>query len=149
MDLETVSAEDFGRSLRGIGLNLLSADVPALAAFLEGVFGASVHRLSKDFAIVAHGGTVMQLHADGTYGGHPLLGLVPETAPRGGGVQVFLFGADPEAAVAAAERFGGVAMEPPRVKPHGLYEATVVSAEGFAFTAAVTSEGRAEMESEV
>ena len=37
MDYETVSAEDFGRSLSGIGVNILSPDVRALAAFLTEV----------------------------------------------------------------------------------------------------------------
>jgi len=45
MDFETVSAADFGRSLMGLGVNLLSRDVRALAAFLSEVFGLSVHRL--------------------------------------------------------------------------------------------------------
>ena len=54
MDFETVSAADFGRSLMGLGVNLLSPDVRALAAFLSEVFGLSVHRLSDDFAIVIH-----------------------------------------------------------------------------------------------
>ncbi len=31
MDLETVSGEEFGRSLTGIGLNLLTRDVRGLA----------------------------------------------------------------------------------------------------------------------
>ena len=142
MDLETVSAEDFGRALRGVGVNLLTTDVRGLAAFLQGVFGASVHRLSDDFAIVTHGETMMQLHSDGTYGSHPLLGVLPENPPRGGGVQLFLFGADPDRAVAQAEAFGGSVLEPPRVKPHGLYEATVLSAEGYAFSPAISSAGR-------
>ena len=39
MDYETVSAEAFGASLRGQGLNILVRDVPAEAAFLTEVFG--------------------------------------------------------------------------------------------------------------
>jgi hypothetical protein len=35
MDYETVSADEFGRSLTGLGVNLLSPDVRALAAFLR------------------------------------------------------------------------------------------------------------------
>ena len=34
MDFETISADDFGRSLTGIGLNILVRDVKAEAAFL-------------------------------------------------------------------------------------------------------------------
>jgi hypothetical protein len=60
MDFETVSAADFGRSLTGLGVNLLSPDVRALAAFLSEVFGLTVHRLSDDFAIVTHDGAMFQ-----------------------------------------------------------------------------------------
>jgi hypothetical protein len=69
-----------------------------LADFLSEVFGLTAHRLSDDFAIVPHAGAMFQLHADGTYGAHPLLGLVPETPPRGAGAQFYLFGIDPDAA---------------------------------------------------
>src|SRR6056297_840027 len=83
MDFETVSAADFGRSLTGLGVNLLSPDVRALAAFLSEVFGLSVHQLSDDFASVTHDGAMFKLHHDGTFRAHPVLGLVPETLLRG------------------------------------------------------------------
>ncbi len=67
MEFETVSPEDFGRALKGIGLNLLVRDVKALAAFLTEVFGMSAHRLSADFAIMTYAGEVFQLHSDATY----------------------------------------------------------------------------------
>ena len=137
MDYETVSAGDFGQSLRGIGLNLLSPDVIALARFLEGVFGASVHRLSADFAIVEMQGSLLQLHADGTFSNHPVLGLVPENPPRGGGSQFYVFGVDPDEALPRAEEFGGSVLEPAAEKPHGLYEGTVLSPEGYAFSPAI------------
>ena len=136
MDFETVTAEDFGKSLRGVGVNLLSPDVLALAAFLQEVFGLTVHRLSKDFAIVQHDGMVFQLHSDGTFGGHPVLGLVPETPPRGGGTQFYLFGKDPDQAITRAEKAGHMVLEPAADKPHGLRECTILSPEGYAFSPA-------------
>ena len=139
MDLETISAEAFGRSLTGLGVNLLSPDVAALARFLTEVFGLTAHRVSEDFAIVRHGQMMMQLHADATYGAHPLLGLVPETPPRGSGLQLYLFGIDPDAAIARAEARGDVVLEPVRDKPHGLREGTVLSPEGYAFSPAIPS----------
>jgi predicted enzyme related to lactoylglutathione lyase len=137
MDFETVSAADFGRSLMGIGVNLLSPDVRALAGFLHEVFGLRVHRLSDSFAIVTHHDMVLQLHADGAFGAHPLLGLVPEMPPRGAGAQFYLFWIDPDAAAARAEARGDVVIEPPKDKPHGLRECTVLSPEGYAFSPAV------------
>ncbi|MAX72778.1 MAG: glyoxalase [Nioella sp.] len=139
MDLETISTEAFGRSLTGLGVNLLSPDVGALARFLTEVLGLTAHRVSEDFAIVRHGQMMMQLHADATYGAHPLLGIVPETPPRGGGLQLYLFGIDPDAAIARAEARGDVVLEPARDKPHGLREGTVLSPEGYAFSPAIPS----------
>jgi len=139
MDLETVSPEAFGRSLTGIGVNLLTRDVRGLAGFLAQVFGLTVHRLSDDFAIIRHDGMMMQLHSDATFGHHPLLGLVPEMPPRGAGTQLYLFGIDPDAAVARAEAGGHTAPEPPADKPHGLREATILSPEGYAFSPAIAT----------
>ncbi len=137
MDLETVSAEDFGQSLSGIGVNLLSPDVGALVAFLTGIFDLTAHRVSADFAIIRHGDMMMQIHADATYGAHPLLSLVPETPPRGGGLQLYLFGIDPDAAIARATTLGHIVLEPAADKPHGLREATILSPEGYAFSPAM------------
>lgn len=137
MDLETVTAADFGRSLRGLGVNLLCRDVRAMATFLEVVMGLSIHRLSDDFALARHGEALIQLHADGTFGRHPLLAMVPESPPRGGGVQLYLFGIDPDAACKRADDVGALVLEPPADKPHGLREATVLSPEGHAFSPAL------------
>lgn len=136
-DLETISAPDFGRGLAGVGVNLLVRDVRAMTAFMNTCFNVSVHRLSDDFAIILHDGAYIQLHSDGTYGAHPLLDLVPENPPRGGAVQLYLFGIDPDAACARAEAAGGVVIEPPVDKPHGLREATILAPEGQAFSPAV------------
>lgn len=139
MDLETVSADVFGGSLTGIGVNLLTRDVRGLAGFLSEVFGLSVHRLSDDFAILRHGAMMLQLHSDASFARHPLPGLIPENPPRGGGVQLYLFGIDPDAAIARATAAGHVVLEPARDKPHGLREGTILSPEGYAFSPAIPS----------
>ena len=133
MDFETVSAEDFGRSLSGIGLNLLVRDVLAECDFLERVFGMGIHRKSADFAIVTYGAQVFQLHRDGTYGQHPLLGLLPENPPRGAGLEVRLYDTDPDAAAARADAAGATILQPPTDKPHGLREAYILCANGYAW----------------
>ena len=131
MDFETVSPDDFGASLRGLGLNLLVRDVKVTAAFLETVFGLKVHRLSADFAIVTYGKQIFQLHADGTYAGHPLQEMLPENPPRGRGIEIHLFDTDPDEAVAKAEAAGGVILAPPLEKPHGLVEAFILDPDGY------------------
>lgn len=133
MDFETVSAEDFGRSLRGIGLNVLVRDVLAECDFLEAVFGMGIHRRTADFAIVAYGSQVFQLHRDGTYHANPLLGLLPENPPRGAGLEIRLYDTDPDAAAARAEAAGATILQPPTDKPHGLREAYILCPDGYAW----------------
>ena len=133
MDFETVSAGDFGRSLKGIGLNLLVRDVEASAAFLAEVFAMGVHRLSKDFAILTYGDDVMQLHSDGTFVGHPLLGLLPEAGARGAGAELRLYETDPDEAAQRAEAAGGHVLQAPANKPHGLRECVILDADGYAW----------------
>ncbi|MFK7868687.1 MAG: VOC family protein [Roseobacter sp.] len=133
MDYENVSADDFGKSLRGIGLNLLVRDVKATASFLCDVFEVQVHRLSNDFAIVTYGDAVFQLHSDGTYHSNPLQGLLPENPPRGIGAEFRFYDTDPDTAVARAEARGDMVLQPPADKPHGLREAYILCADGYAW----------------
>lgn len=134
MDYETAKAAEVGQALRGVGVNLLCRDVLAMAGFLQDVLGLKLHRLSPDYAIASHDGMILQLHSDATYGAHPALGLLPENPPRGGGAQFYLFGLDPDAAVARAAP--ETVLEAPADKPHGLREATILSPEGYAFSPA-------------
>jgi len=135
MDFETVSAEDFGRSLSGIGLNLLVRDVPELASFLVDVFSMSAHRLSNDFAIMRYGGQVFQIHADATYHSNALPGLLPEAGPRGGGIELRLYDTDPDEAarVAQAHAHDATLLADPANKPHGLRECVILCENGYAW----------------
>lgn len=170
MDYETVSAQDFGASLRGLGLNVLVRDVRRTAAFLQTVFGMQAHRLSADFAIMTYAGDgghpknrdgdreedhsgdrhrgagpydkhyqIFQLHADPTYASNPLLGLMPEAAPRGAGLEIRLYDSDPELAVAALKALPDdqkealTLLQEPSNKPHGLREAYILDYDGYAW----------------
>ena len=133
MDYETVSADAFGHSLGGLGLNLLVRDIAAELAFLTQVFELKAHRVSADFAIVTYGNAVFQLHADSTYHANPLLGLLPENPPRGAGIELRLFDTDPDAAVARAQTIGAPILQPATDKPHGLREAYILSPDGYAW----------------
>ena len=135
MDYDVVDADTFGRSLRGIGLNLLVRDVPAQCAFLTGVFGMTAHQVTSDFAIVMYGDQVFQLHSDGTYHSNPLQALVPENPPRGGGLEIRLYDSDPEEAAAKAQAAGAVILQEPTDKPHGLREAYILCENGYAWVA--------------
>ncbi|MBE1281959.1 MAG: glyoxalase [Rhodobacteraceae bacterium] len=133
MDYDSVDAESFGRSLQGIGLNMLVRDVRTEVAFLETVFGMKSHQVSQDFAIMVYGDQVFQLHADGTYSKNPLLSLLPENPPRGAGVEIRLYDTDPDDAVARAKDIGATILQEPSDKPHGLREAYILCSDGYAW----------------
>lgn len=131
MDYETIRADAFGRSLRGIGLNLLVRDVATEVAFLTNVFGFSAHQPTKDFAIMRLGDAVLQLHSDNTYHANPLIELLPENPPRGAGVEIRLYDVDPDKAASKAAELGYFILQPPSDKPHGLREAYVLCDNGY------------------
>ncbi len=133
MDYNTVGAAAFGAGLRGMGINLLVRDVGVQIAFLESVFGMKAYQPTADFAIMTYGNEVFQLHSDGTYHSNPLLGLLPETPPRGAGIEIRLYDTDPEAACAVAEAAGGMILQAPTEKPHGLREAYILCENGYAW----------------
>jgi len=133
MDFETIDADSFGRSLKGIGLNLLVRDVRAEVVFLETVFAMKAHQVTADFAIVTYADQVFQLHSDGTYSANPLLGLLPENPPRGAGIEIRLYESNPEEAVRRAEEFGATILQHPTDKPHGLREAYILCDNGYAW----------------
>ncbi|MEP5009961.1 glyoxalase [Roseobacter sp.] len=133
MDFETVGAGDFGRSLRGVGLNLAVRDVTALCGVLETVFAMKSHQVTADFAIVTYGEDVFQLHSDGTYHSNPLLGLLPEAGARGAGLEIRLYDTDPDIAAKVGQAAGMHLLQAPTDKPHGLRECYLLCENGYAW----------------
>lgn len=135
MDYETIGAGDFGRSLRGLGLNILVRDVASLTAFLVDVFEMKAFQATADFAILTYGDDVFQLHSDGTYHSNPLLSLVPELGARGGGAEFRLYDTDPDLAVTRADGHvhDATILQTPTNKPHGLREAFILCENGYAW----------------
>lgn len=133
MDYETVDADSFGRSLRGIGLNLLVRNVLEHVAFLKEVFDIPSHQPTKDFAIATYKDQVFQLHVDATYRSNPLLSLLPENPPRGAGLEIHLYETDPDDAVERARTYGATILQEPTDKPHGLREAYILCRDGYAW----------------
>jgi catechol 2,3-dioxygenase-like lactoylglutathione lyase family enzyme len=132
MDLDTVDAPDFGRSLCGLTLNLLVRDVRAEVAFLTAVFGIVAHRTNRDYAILGYAGQLLQLHADATYHANPVPALLPEAGPRGAGVEIRLHETDPDEAVVRAAAFpDAIVLAAPADKPHGLREAYLLCPNGY------------------
>ena len=126
-----MSADEYGRTLRGVGVNLLVRDVPRSVAFLRQVLGLELIYSDPDFAVLRHHGQDVILHADHTYSEHPLLALTSDEAIRGVGVELRLYGIDPDAAEDRARERGDTVLAEARDKPHGLRECYLVDPDGY------------------
>jgi uncharacterized glyoxalase superfamily protein PhnB len=127
-----MDAADYGRSLRpGIGINLLVRDVARAVAFATEALGASATYADADFAVLRLAGSEWMLHADHTYRDHPLSGIVRDVEARGIGVELRLYGVDPDQAAARARAGGWTVLAGAMDKPHGLREAVIVDDEGY------------------
>ncbi len=126
-----MSAEAYGRSLRGLGVNLLVQDVAASLPFHRQVLGAAVVYSDADFAVLRRDEAEWLLHADHTYRDHPLYGSLEAGLARGIGAELRLHGRDPDEAEAAAREHGYTVLDGASDKPHGLREAYIVDGDGY------------------
>lgn len=135
MDFDNTPAPAMAHALTGLGLNLLCRDVRRETAFLIAVFGMTAHQAGRDFALMRTGSQLFQLHSDGSFAAHPLAALLPETPPRGAGIELRLYDIDPDAACAAAACLpDAMILQPATDKPgHALREAVILSPEGYAW----------------
>lgn len=139
MDYDQVAPDAFGRSLKGVGVNLLTKDVLEEVTFLKECLGFEAFQVSQDFAIVRGCGSIFMLHHDNTYQGHAIISMLPETPPRGGGVELRAYGVDPDAATLRAEAAGAIVLAEPADRPHGLREAFIASPSGYVWSPSVES----------
>ena len=126
-----MSAEDYGRSLTGLSINLLVTSVPESVAFAIQVLGAESVYDDPDFAVVKANGVEWMLHADHTYDRHPMTGVLQSAEVRGCGVELRLHGCDPDTACKNAEAHNYHVLEAPTDKPHGVREAFIVAPDGY------------------
>jgi uncharacterized glyoxalase superfamily protein PhnB len=124
-------ADDYGRSLRGLTVNLLVADMDAALTFQREVLRAIVVYADPDFAVCSACDAEWMLHADHTYEDHPMRATLNAAHPRGGGIEIRLHGCDPDAAEAAARRLGFDVLTPAADKGHGLREAFLRDPDGY------------------
>lgn len=124
-------APDYGRSLAGLGVNLLVEDVERAIAFERAVLGAEPVYADPDFAVMRGHGAEWMLHADHTYDRHPLRRRTAESRTRGSGLELRLHGCDPDQAEAAALAAGYEVLASAADKPHGLREAYIVDPDGY------------------
>ena len=126
-----MSADEYGRSLTGLTVNLLVRDMQRAQTFHDQVLAAEELYLDSDFAAYQFKGAQWMLHADHTYDGHPLHPLLEPIDPRGIGAELRLHGRDPDEAVRVALELGYTVLAAPADKPHGTREAFIFDADGY------------------
>ena len=129
-----MSADDFGLSLpRGIGVNLLVAEIEPMEMFCREVIGANTIYADEDFAAIEILGSVFMLHADHSYRDHEMMATTVGVEVRGAGVEIRLYGAEPDRVEARARERGHIVLSASIDKPHGLRECHVVAPGGYVF----------------
>jgi predicted enzyme related to lactoylglutathione lyase len=127
-----IAAPDYGHSLSGFTVNLLSADLPRALTFQRDVLRAEILHEDEDLLIVRGYGRNWMVHADHTYDKHPLLADTQNETRRGAGVELRLHGCDPDGTAGRAQEHGFSVLDGPRDQPdHGLREAHIVDADGY------------------
>jgi catechol 2,3-dioxygenase-like lactoylglutathione lyase family enzyme len=124
-------APDYGRSLKGLTVNLLVRDIDAALAFQRQVLGAEVVYSDPDFAVLRACDAEWILHADHTYRDHKMMGVIDGVGTRGAGIELRLHGCDPDRAEASARRLDYIVLDGATDKPHGLREAFLVDPDGY------------------
>lgn len=129
-----MAADDFGRSLpTGVGINLLVDEIEPMAMFCRDVLGATLVYSDEDFAAVRLLGSVFMLHADHSYQDNPMTGVIAGVETRGAGLEIRLYGTDPDRAEALARQHDHIVLSGSVDKPHGLRECHLVGPCGYVF----------------
>ena len=128
-----VSPAAYGRALRGLGFNLLVSDVARSVTFATEVLGATSFYDDADFAAMKLNGSDFMFHADHTYNDNALSGVVKGVMGRGAGVELRVYGCDPDVAEAQARAGGWTVLAGSMDKPHGLRECVILDDDGYAW----------------
>lgn len=130
--METASADAFGRRLAvGVGVNLMSADVLLATRFCVEVLGCRLIRGDADFAALELLGSIFLIHSDRTYRDHPFRGVFEGEEARGRGIELRLYGVNPDQAEERARAFDAVILSGSMDKPHGLRECYLIGPDGY------------------
>jgi len=118
---------------------VLVTDVPRAVAFATEVLGATPFYHNEDFAALRWNGQDFMFHADRSYRGHPLSGVVAGVDARGAGVELRLYGCDPDRAEAKARELGFTVLAGSIDKAHGLRECVILDDDGYAWVPAAAT----------
>ena len=126
-----LSAPDYGRSLRGLGFNLIVKDVKSAVHFATEVLGATLFFGTEGFAAMKLHGNDFMFHLNSTYRGNELHATLASDAPRGVGVELRCYAVDPDAAEARARALDYTILAGSTDKPHGLRECMILDSDGY------------------
>jgi uncharacterized glyoxalase superfamily protein PhnB len=132
-----IPADRYGRMLPVFMANLIVRDVPRAVAFYQEVLGGVIHYADPDFAAIKVGGAELMLHADHTYDKHPWHPRLAGGETRGLGAELRLFGVDPDAVEARAQRAGAPIVKPSTTRGHGWREVMVEDPDGYLWAVGV------------
>jgi len=128
---------EYGRGLPPFTANLFVREIPRSVRFYQDVLGARVLYHDSDFAALEACGVGLMLHADHTLETHPWTGRLPAEGPRGAGVELRLFGLDPDRVAERAASAGVPLLEPVRDRAHGWRETTLADPDGYLWAVGV------------
>jgi uncharacterized glyoxalase superfamily protein PhnB len=134
-----MSGAAYGRSLTGLSVNLLTADMAEALRFARLVLRADVEYSDPDFAALCCCGARWMLHADHCYDKHPMRGVLAGAVARGSGIELRLHGLDPDQTERAAREHGFTVLDSAADRPHGVREAYVVDADGYVWVPDIAS----------
>ena len=127
-----MAAPDYGQSLSGFTINVLTANLARALIFQREVLQADILHQDEDLLILRGYGSNWMVHADHTYDKHALLADTRAQPRRGAGVELRLHGCDPDATATRAQQHGFKVLDGPRDQPdHGLREVHIVDDDGY------------------
>jgi catechol 2,3-dioxygenase-like lactoylglutathione lyase family enzyme len=126
-----MSGPDYGRSLQGLGFNLIVNDLERAIHFARHVLGAEVFFRTDVFAAMHLSGQSFMFHIPASYRGNELHATLTSDAPRGVGIELRCYAVDPDKAEASARTHGFTVLAGALDKPHGLRECMILDDDGF------------------
>lgn len=133
-----IPARHYGALLPQFTVNLIVRDLGRAVEFYREVLQAQVHYADPDFAAVRILGLELMLHADHTYEHNPWAASLARGDARGLGVEMRLFGLDPDA-VADRARARGAIFQDVVLRGHGWRELMVQDPDGYVWAVGVAA----------
>jgi uncharacterized glyoxalase superfamily protein PhnB len=130
-------ADEYGRGMRPLSVNLLVRDTRASLEFYERVHGAEVRYADGDFAVLKLLDFEFMLHADHTYDHHPLNERLKNSGVRGTGAELRVFGIDPDSLERRARDGGATIIQTTRDFPHGWRDVMLADPDGYIWAVGV------------